>query len=96
MVVRRIFLDGLFTAALTGSTALLWRETRRLAEGADDQAAKMAASIAVAEKAANAAQLSANTAISVELPYLRALEMKTFMNLLIGRNGWKNLSLLSK
>jgi hypothetical protein len=44
------FWIALFTLALTVSTILLWRETRRLAERADDQARKMEQSIELARK----------------------------------------------
>src|SRR5689334_18737756 len=43
---------ALFTGVLTGSTILLWVETRRMASGSDEQAAKMERSIAEAAKAA--------------------------------------------
>ena len=45
---------GLFTLFLAIATYFLWRETERLAGGADDQADKMAASIKEAARAATA------------------------------------------
>lgn len=53
---------AVFTIVLAASTALLWLETRRLALGADDQAEKMADSIAEAARAAGAAERSARVA----------------------------------
>ncbi len=51
-----------FTGMLWWSTRALWRETKRLAEGADDQADKMAQSIAQATRAADAMRALADSA----------------------------------
>jgi hypothetical protein len=52
-----------FTVVLAFSTILLWLHTKRLAEGADDQAAQMAASVAEAARAASAMEgVAASTA----------------------------------
>jgi len=53
----------LFTLALAVSTFFLWRETERLAEGADDQAKKMQASI-------DATQLMAKNILRAQRPLI--------------------------
>ncbi len=78
-----------FTGMLWWSTRALWRETRRLAEGADDQSNKMEASIAVAEKAAKAATASASVAekalIATDRPWI-AIEYEAVGPLIFGKN----------
>jgi hypothetical protein len=73
-VVSASFWTAVFTAALTWSTVGLWRQTKRLASGADEQLKKMVDSTAAAQTAADAAVKSANTAeralIELERPYL--------------------------
>ena len=64
------FWTAVFTGVLTISTYLLWRETKRLARGAETQREQLDLSIAAAQKAANAAELSAKAAVGVELPIL--------------------------
>ena len=68
------FWTALFTAVLTGSTILLWRETKRLAEGADAQATDIKAQIKATEDLAKAAKKTADIAESSysasERPYI--------------------------
>lgn len=59
-----------FTGILAISTILLWLDTRRLRKRADKQSVDMDKSIAVANKAADAAALSAKSLINVERPWL--------------------------
>ena len=60
----------LFTFVLTVSTVLMWWETRKLAQGADDQSAKMADSIAAAKKSADAANLHARIILEQMQPFI--------------------------
>ena len=55
---------AIFTGVLTLSTIGLWLQTKRLAEGADDQSGKMERSIAAAQTSADAAQLQAKAMIA--------------------------------
>jgi hypothetical protein len=70
-----------FTAALAWSTVKLWRETERLAKGADDQSEKMRESIREQRRTAFAALLSAKaakkTAAAVDLQAKAAVGAET-------------------
>ncbi|MEA2860500.1 MAG: hypothetical protein QOC72_2539 [Methylobacteriaceae bacterium] len=59
---------SLFTLALVVSTVLLWRSTEKMAGLAATQASDMKESLAISKQAADAARLSAEAAIGVELP----------------------------
>lgn len=62
---------AVFTVVLTFSTIGLWAQTKRLAEGAENQAADTKRSLEIAETTANATKLSADAALALELPLLR-------------------------
>jgi hypothetical protein len=57
---------AIFTAVLTASTIGLWLQTKRLAAGAEEQSSDMKASIAAAQRSADAAWLSAQASIGAE------------------------------
>lgn len=67
---------AIFTMVLAWSTKGLWQETKRLAEGADDQSKKMAASI-------QATNRLADTAVTAQRPWL-SLEVEITGDLLVG------------
>jgi hypothetical protein len=64
------FWTAIFTLALTISTALLWWQTKRLAEGAEDQSRKMAASIDEMRRSADAATETAKAVPVLERAYV--------------------------
>lgn len=64
------FWTAIFTLALTISTILLWWQTRRLAEGAEDQSRKMAASIEEMRRSADAATETAKSTPVLERAYV--------------------------
>ncbi len=65
---------ALFTAALTVSTVLLWRATKRLAAGAEAQADDNKAAIAAAQRSADAAskqvELSRTAMVAIERAFV--------------------------
>lgn len=69
------FLIGFFTLVLAVSTIGLWWQTERLAEGADDQSDKMAASITEATRAATAME-----GVSASLKITAAVGTETLVN----------------
>jgi len=64
------FWTAIFTLALTISTILLWWQTKRLAEGAEDQSCKMAASIEEMRRSADAATETAKSTPVLERAYV--------------------------
>ncbi len=72
---------ALFTFLLFVYTARLYYATRGLWQVAKDQAIDMKASIAVATQSANAATLSAQAAIGIELPILKATPVNYLLHL---------------
>src|SRR5438309_1916727 len=61
---------AIFTGVLAIATIRLWNSTADLARFADQQATDMKASIAAAQKAADAADLNARAAVAAERAYL--------------------------
>jgi hypothetical protein len=73
------FWTAAFTAVLTGSTILLWLETKRLAEGADAQAEDTRQSLSIARQAADAA-------VAAQRPWLN-LSIEVLSPITFDENG---------
>ena len=73
-------LIAIFTVVLAVKTSGLFRETAGLRELASEQSRDMKASINAAEKAADAATLSAKAAIGMELPVIRVERFPGLIN----------------
>jgi len=62
---------AIFTGTLWYSTRLLWRETERLAEGAEGQHGTLKDSVAEARAASEAAKRSADAAVALHRPWIQ-------------------------